>query len=303
VSDIEVLRPALGALAAVCSVAAGAAAAKSGHRAAGVVGAAASLALFAAGGALGLFRPAPLDGALAFLLGATVLGKTAMLRHAPRGTDWRTGVAFVLVWPGTDVRRAFARDASQRRRGAMQLLRGVAEIVAMGVVQVTAAATGFSALGPVARWAADLAAFVLLLDGSCAALTGALRAAGFAAEDLFREPWRLASLADFWGRRWNLFVGRVLHDVVFVPSRRRLGAGAAVLAAFLASGVFHEVIFGLPGGEPFGRYTAFFLIQGAAMLTTDRRLPAGWPGRVAALAVLLGASPLFFNASFRAIFG
>jgi hypothetical protein len=59
----------------------------------------------------------------------------------------------------------------------------------------------------------------------------------------FNEPYRSASLRDFWGRRWNVTASTVLRHAVFEPTRSATGSTAtAVLAAFAVSGAVHEVL-------------------------------------------------------------
>ena len=48
------------------------------------------------------------------------------------------------------------------------------------------------------------------------------------------------SPSDFWGRRWNLLVHSVLKNGVFKPVYKYSSRNAAVLATFVASGLFHE---------------------------------------------------------------
>ena len=50
------------------------------------------------------------------------------------------------------------------------------------------------------------------------------------------------SPSDFWGRRWNTLVHGVLKRGVYKPVRKYGSALAASLAAFVASGLFHEWI-------------------------------------------------------------
>lgn len=67
----------------------------------------------------------------------------------------------------------------------------------------------------------------------------------------FDEPYLSTSLQDFWGRRWNIMVTRVLHPTVYDPvvkaSSRVVGRKwaplPAVLATFAVSGAMHELIF------------------------------------------------------------
>lgn len=67
----------------------------------------------------------------------------------------------------------------------------------------------------------------------------------------FNEPYLATSLQDFWGRRWNLMVSNILRLSIYGPIRRvasplvgrRWALVAATLAAFVVSGLMHEVIF------------------------------------------------------------
>jgi len=49
-----------------------------------------------------------------------------------------------------------------------------------------------------------------------------------------------SSPSDFWGRRWNLVIHGILKRGVYKPVRTRYSRWAASLAAFVASGIFHE---------------------------------------------------------------
>lgn len=67
----------------------------------------------------------------------------------------------------------------------------------------------------------------------------------------FDEPYLATSLQDFWGRRWNVMVNRILHPSIYEPMRilsvrvvGRLWAPVpAILTTFLVSGLMHELIF------------------------------------------------------------
>src|SRR5262249_31007781 len=68
------------------------------------------------------------------------------------------------------------------------------------------------------------------------------RAMGFAVEKLWDCPIAATSLGDFWGRRWNRIVSGFLREVIFHPVARRRGAQVALLAVFLYSGFYHEIV-------------------------------------------------------------
>ncbi|TVU13300.1 hypothetical protein EJB05_40347, partial [Eragrostis curvula] len=120
--------------------------------------------------------------------------------------------------------------------------------------------------------------FLDLLLPCIAAAGGAL---GMEMEPQFDRPYLATSLRDFWGRRWNLMVSAVLRPSVYDPVRARAGKAAGVLAAFLVSGLMHEVmVYYLTMGAPTGEMAAFFLLHGACCVAEDwcaRRLAAsGW---------------------------
>ncbi|KAK1310246.1 hypothetical protein QJS10_CPA08g00473 [Acorus calamus] len=125
------------------------------------------------------------------------------------------------------------------------------------------------------------------------ALEIVLASAAWAARVLIRaeiepqtdEPYLASSLREFWGRRWNLTVTRVLRPAVYDPLRR-LGWGAAAAAGgvvFLVSGLMHEVMFWyLGGGGPTWVVTWFFVVHGVCVALEREvgRVLEGWGVRV-----------------------
>jgi hypothetical protein len=260
----------------------------------GLVGGAFALAAFAAGALAPL--PSPARGA-AWLAGIALLGKTLALgRVSRRELRAPRGLAFLFVWPGWDPRRAFVPDrAVDRGAGRRSVFAGIVEVFAGLVLARGCARLGI--LDPAWPWLAAVAragTFVLVFDGAFRAVEGAVAALGWRPDGVFREPWKLSDISDFWGERWNRFVGRTLALEVFAPARRRFGRAAAVLLTFFHSGVLHEALFRGAADGPDGRYVAFFLIQGLAVLATAADRPSVG-GRILAWGVLLGASPLFFG--------
>src|ERR1022692_4792814 len=70
---------------------------------------------------------------------------------------------------------------------------------------------------------------------------------------------RLASIAEFWGRRWNSAFRDLAHPFVFVPAARRWGLVVALWVSFAVSGFAHELVISVPAGAGFGLPTAYFL--------------------------------------------
>ncbi|KAG5027330.1 hypothetical protein AAZX31_08G312400 [Glycine max] len=94
---------------------------------------------------------------------------------------------------------------------------------------------------------------------------------GFEIEPQFNEPYLSTSLQDFWGRRWNLMVTRILRPTVYHPVYRifihfvgpSCAMSSAVLATFLVSGLMHELIYYyLSRAPPTWEVTCFFVLHG-----------------------------------------
>lgn len=253
-----------------------------------------------------LDAPAPLRGAY-WLGGIVCLCKTLALGRVPRGSiGGGRGLAFLLLWPGIDVARAFVPDSAARRgRGLASAALGAGEVLgALGFIAL-ADRRGWLGTGDYVPAWCRLVAFGALLDGAARAVEGLVEATGWRPERVFRAPWKMRDLADFWGERWNRLVGETLAMDVFRPTKRRFGRTAAFLLTFFESGVLHEALFRGSADGPDGRYVVFFVLHGLAVAETLARRPI--PGRSAVIrravawAILLATAPLFFGGCFPAV--
>ncbi|KAL0362883.1 UNVERIFIED_CONTAM: Cell division protein FtsZ1, chloroplastic [Sesamum calycinum] len=98
---------------------------------------------------------------------------------------------------------------------------------------------------------------------------------GLALEPPSDEPYLATSLREFWGRRWNLTVNSLLRQTVYKPVRSSAAAVvgkdwaalSAVLAAFLVSGLMHELLFWyVSRASPSWEMTMFFVVQGVCVV-------------------------------------
>lgn len=120
------------------------------------------------------------------------------------------------------------------------------------------------------------------------------------------QPWRAASLAEFWGKRWNLWVGSWLAQTARQVSRSWKGQ---MWGAFALSGALHELMFNLPyhlaTGKPhYGGMMAFFMLQPLG-LWLDKSL-SGLPPLVRRLfgwGWLVATCSLFVDKPFLHFFG
>ncbi|KAL3733406.1 hypothetical protein ACJRO7_022865 [Eucalyptus globulus] len=89
------------------------------------------------------------------------------------------------------------------------------------------------------------------------------------------EPYLSTSFQDFWGRRWNLTVTNAPQHTVYKPLKSFLephlwaawATAAAVMAAFLVSGLMHELLYyDVTRARPTWEVTGFFVLQGACVV-------------------------------------
>lgn len=179
-----------------------------------------------------------------------------------------------------------ARGARRFAVGALLFLgaRAIAASLPLAAARIVAT--------PMALVALSLMLHFGLLDLSAAFW----RTRGVAADSLFRDPLRSASLSEFWSRRWNVGFAEMLAVAVNRPLRRPAGPAAALLASFLASGVLHELAISVPARGGYGLPTLYFAIHGVLVLAEKRR----WlrPSRPLTLAALILPLPLCFHLPF-----
>ncbi len=240
---------------------------------------------------------------IGFLLYAmkAVVGVESTARLSP--LRW---LAFAALWPG--MRPAlFVNLPSAPRPGAVRL-------AARGLMRL-AAGVGLIALGR-AAWIATgsrIAAAALVLPGLSLVLHFGLfniaaagwRAAGVPAEPLFRAPLLSTSLREFWGRRWNLAFAEMTAAGVYRPVSALAGRRSGIAAAFLASGILHELAISVPVRAGYGLPLLYFALHGGAMLAEGsleaRGAPVNarpWFGRAWTIAWLLLPLPILFHPPF-----
>ena len=177
---------------------------------------------------------------------------------------WRSA-AYLLAWPGMDA-EAFLNPSvpakmPTRRAWIWALLKTVA-----GVCLIWSVARVIPAQRPLIRgWAGMLGLILLLHFGSFELIALFWQSRGINAKPIMLAPLRSTSLAEFWGKRWNLGFRQFAHDLIFRPLQKKVGPGPASLAVFAASGLIHEAVISLPARGGYGLPTAYFLLQGFGM--------------------------------------
>lgn len=209
---------------------------------------------------------------LALLLGmkAVVALESRLSGDAPLSPiAW---AVFGLGWFG--MRPAvFGTFPGAGRDGVGELLRKSAVACGMGLVFLTVAVVvsqstsierGFSETIVVAlplMIALSLLVHFALFD----LLAATWRSRGANTRKLFRCPIVSTSLTEFWGRRWNLAFSEMTAIAVFRPLKGLIGSGAASVAAFLFSGLLHELAISVPVRAGYGRPLLYFGLHAIAM--------------------------------------
>lgn len=129
-------------------------------------------------------------------------------------------------------------------------------------------------------------------------------------EEIFpihHHPLSSPSLSEFWGRRWNLWVQDWIADMG-KPFRR--SHKTKILASFLFSGLFHEMMVNLPhwllsGESYFGTMLAYFTIQGAGLYADKKVFRHRSPvlRRFWCWLIVVLPAPLFVNVPLLRFFG
>jgi hypothetical protein len=203
--------------------------------------------------------------------------------------------AFATLWPG--MRPALVARLQPGRSGAAALLKTGFAYVGLGTTlflfaHLTWRLTASAVLSTVLL----LPALSFLLHfGAFGIVAGLWRRAGADVGPLFRSPWRSASLGEFWSRRWNLAFSEMTSLAVYRPLALRVGRRAALVAAFLFSGLLHEVAISLPVRAGYGRPLLYFASHGVLTQVERERGPFGRPATLLAVVLPL---PLLFHQPF-----
>jgi hypothetical protein len=199
----------------------------------------------------------------------------------------RRALPYLLLWPGTDPRPF----ESTRRPDPT-----AARLLGQGTAFAAAGLFAIAVLGASHPYLAMLGAILAVHLGLFDVLAAAWRWYGLDVGRICPDPWRSRSLAEFWGARWNLAFHVVARDRIYRPIARRWGRNAALAAAFLFSGLMHELVISVPAGGGWGLPTLYFALHGA--LVALERAGRLRTGRALTLACVIGPAPLLFHLPF-----
>jgi alginate O-acetyltransferase complex protein AlgI len=227
------------------------------------------------------------------------------IRHlAPSRPPITRSLAYLFLWPGMDAPRFLSGAKPEHRPKNKEWLRAVRNVVA-GAVLVWFIAWRFMPRRPsVVGWTGLVGIGLMLHFGLLHLLSLAWRSAGVDARPIMQCPASTTSLVDFWGSRWNTAFRDLAHQLVYRPLARRWGARPAMVAAFLLSGVLHDLAISIPARAGYGLPTLYFILQAIGLeierSTFGRRwnLRSGMRGWFFAATLILAPVTLLFHPPF-----
>jgi len=152
--------------------------------------------------------------------------------------------------------------------------------------------------GPLLNYAA-LPILLVMAEFLAALLTVLWLPSGQLLPPIHCRPFLARSIADFWGRRWNLWFSDWFRYAILTRLRR--WPALALILIFAVSGVMHEWVINVPlyyltGRALFGSMMVYFLLQAAGILLERRFLRHHERLRVGfAWLVILAPAPLIMN--------
>ena len=210
----------------------------------------------------------------------------------------RRSLAYLFLWPGMDAPTFLDVRRTPTPASRAELLRAVSTTVLGLFLLFGAVRMVPSSLPLVAGWIGLFSLIFILHFGSFRLVSIWWRWLGIEAVPVMRAPVAAGSLGEFWGARWNTAFHVLARDYMVRPLRRRIGVPAAMLVAFVGSGLVHDLVISVPAGAGYGLPTAYFSLQGLALLLerapVGRRLGLGRGLRGRLFAIAVTALPAFW---------
>src|SRR6266513_1342285 len=145
---------------------------------------------------------------------------------------WRS-VAYILAWPGMDADSFLHANSPVPVPRLRNWIWAVIE-TGLGVILIWAVAPSLPEGHPLLRgWAGMLGLILVLHFGMFQIAALFWQSLGVNAPPIMSAPLRSESLAEFWGKRWNLGFRQLAHDLLFAPLHKKLGGGVTSFSIFV----------------------------------------------------------------------
>lgn len=190
---------------------------------------------------------------------------------AARSANAGRTVVYLVFWPGMCARNFLNRRVVVRRAEMARWIEAVFKVF-LGVFLLWVVIRRVPVTSDLLRGWVGMCGMILVLHfGIFDLLALAFQAMNIDAQPLMDKPLLARSVAEFWSKRWNVAFNQLAFRFVFRRFAGRLGVNAATMLTFGCSGLIHDVVISVPAGGGYGLPTAYFLLQGAAVIA-ERRL-------------------------------
>ena len=192
-------------------------------------------------------------------------------KDKPLGLTFIQWSAFAIGWMGMRA-QPFEKLGSAPLPNAWPMIKfGISRFIAGLVLIVTAHQVALLHLGPALNYitvtALLLIGFSLILHfGLLSISAGMWRLSGVNTYYLFKSPAKATSLNEFWSKRWNIAFSEMTSVAIFRPLKNKIGPVAALMLAFMFSGLLHELALSVPVNAGYGLPMIYFVIQGSVVL-------------------------------------
>jgi len=207
-------------------------------------------------------------------------------------------IGYLLAWPGMDAAAFLSQTDDQRRPGRSEWIAGALKTAFGAALFLRAAPAALPGRPMLAGWLAMAGLVCVLHFGTFHLVSLGWRTVGVNALPLMCNPLRSASLADFWGKRWNTAFHELAMRFTFRPLRLCVGPAVATLLVFLLSGAIHELVISLPARGGYGLPTSYFVVQGLGLLSErsayGQRFGLGRGRRGWLFTMLVTAGPVYW---------
>jgi len=215
----------------------------------------------------------------------------------PIAGNWTRHAAYLFLWPGMDAGGFFHDLPEKRHISSDEWVAAAAKtLTGLTLIRIGAGVIGLGHL-MLGGWLGMVGLVLLLHFGIFKLLALAWQCVGVDVTPIMQKPLTSRSLSELWGRRWNLGFHALSDKWVFQPLQQRFGSVAAILGAFLASGLLHDLVISLPAGAGYGLPTAYFLAQGLGVVAersqTGQRFGLGSGVRGWLWTALIAAGPVY----------
>jgi len=269
-----------------------------------------SLVILALAGAERLTAGEPAGFRMLGLLGVLLYAMKAVVSVEERAATGVTlspvrWLVFAVAWPGMRP-SLFASLGTRSLPGGPRLMASGLVRLAVGAFLLLAAHRAWAGGSALLATALALPGLSLIVHfGIFNLLAGGWRRLGARCDALFRAPLRSRSLTEFWGRRWNLAFSEMTALGIYRPLEPWVGRSTARVAAFLASGLLHEIAISLPVNRGYGLPLSYFALHGLLRLAEQGLERSGhpisrhaWIGRAWTLFWLVLPLPILFHRPF-----